>query len=244
MLPIIAMFISLLSGVIGISCGIIIAYVIANRGNRFEGILSGFTGGLMLSIIYIDVLPEAFLHSGLWTTMIGVLLGIIFVFVSENIIDTRMNSYNVSALESSYLKTALLISIALAFHNIPEGIAIGALLSNYFSKGIKFGIVITIHNIPEGLMIAIPLKKIGISFKKVILISLGISFFMGLGGYLGYILSSVSSVFMSISLGLAGGIMLYITCGEILLKCTEKWKGRTVIVGVIIGALLGIVISY
>ncbi|MFP4697460.1 MAG: ZIP family metal transporter [Eubacteriales bacterium] len=197
----------------------------------------------MLSIIYIDILPEAFNHSGLWITLSGIMIGILFLILAEAIIQKRLPQKQ-ETLEASYFKTALLISIALAFHNIPEGIAIGSLISKSMTKGLKFGIVITLHNIPEGLMIAMPFKKTGVSSKKIFFISLIISLFMGIGGYLGCWLSSVSDTFMAMSLGIAGGIMLYITCGEILLKSSEKWKGRTVIISVIIGVLMGIIITY
>ena len=241
MFGLIAFSISLISGLIGITIGVVSAYSISNRGKRFEGAISGFTGGLMMSIVYIDILPEAFDHSGLWVTIIGLLLGIIFITYVDNKIDSKINKERKT---SNYIKTALLITIGLALHNIPEGIAIGSLLSYSMVKGLKFGILITIHNIPEGLMIAVPLKKTGASLKKVIFISFAISFFMGFGGYIGYVLSSISSDFIAISLGIAGGIMLYITCSEILMKCSDKWKGRSVILSVVVGILVGIVISY
>lgn len=243
-MAIISFIISLLSGVIGITLGVIFAYIIANRGRRFEAALSGFTGGLMLSIIYIDVLPEAFNHAGLWLSLLGIFIGVIILLWIEGIIDKKLTKNHTKQLKNSYLKTAMLISIALAFHNIPEGIAIGSLLSYSLHKGLKFGMIITIHNIPEGMMIAIPMKKSDISIIKNIFISFAISLFMGIGGFIGCILSSVSNVFMAISLGVAAGIMLYITCSEILIKCSNKWKGRSVIISLIIGTLIGIIISY
>jgi ZIP family zinc transporter len=233
-----------LSGVLGLTIGALTAYGIANRGNRFEGMLSGFTGGLMLSIIYIDVLPEAFGRAGLWVPLLGVIGGIVTVVIAEEIIQSKIPNRKKESLEVGYLRTALIIAIALAFHNIPEGIAIGSLISDAVRKGLKFGIVITIHNIPEGMLIAIPFKKTGVSTRKMVFICFVISLFMGIGGYLGFVFSSASEIFMSVSLGVAAGIMLFITCGEILLKSSEKWKGRSVIASLVLGLILGIIISY
>ncbi|TCK92404.1 ZIP family zinc transporter [Natranaerovirga hydrolytica] len=239
-----ALIIGFFSGLIGLTIGTTTAYSVTNRGNRCESMITGFTGGLMLSIIYIDILPEAFSQSGLKTTLIGMLIGIFFLQIVEYVVNLKLTRKVKNKLELGYKKTAFMIAIALALHNIPEGLAIGSLVSDNIYKGLKFGLVITMHNIPEGFIIASPFKKSNVPLRKIIYLSLGISFFMGISGYFGYILSSASKVFMSISLGMAGGIMLYVTCGEILMKSLEKWKGKSVILSVILGIIIGIIISY
>jgi len=54
-------------------------------------------------------------------------------------------------------KTGLLVALALAIHNFPEGLItfVGALTDP--SVGIALCVAITIHNIPEGLCVAIPI---------------------------------------------------------------------------------------
>lgn len=54
-------------------------------------------------------------------------------------------------------KTGLLVALALAIHNLPEGLItfVGALTDP--SVGIALCVAITIHNIPEGLCVAIPI---------------------------------------------------------------------------------------
>ncbi|TCT14325.1 ZIP family zinc transporter [Natranaerovirga pectinivora] len=243
-MAIIALVIGLFSGLIGLTIGVISAYSVSNRGSRFEGILTGFTGGLMLSIIYIDILPEAFSKSGLWVTFSGIVLGMLLFLLVEAVVHKKLVNKKMGSVEKGYKKTAYMIAIALAFHNIPEGIAVGSLISDSVIKGLKFGIVITMHNIPEGFIIAMPFKKSGVTLPKIMILSVVISLFMGIGGYFGFLFSSSSDVFMAMSLGIAGGIMLYVTCGEILMKSSEKWKGRSVVVSVILGVLVGILISY
>ncbi len=68
----------------------------------------------------------------------------------------------------------LIQTIAVIFHNIPEGIAVGALLSSFVSSGnsenlrnaFSASLGISIQNIPEGSIISVPAYKQGNSKIK------------------------------------------------------------------------------
>lgn len=234
--------VSLCTGVIGITIGVIITYTLSNRSKRFEGALFGFTAGLMLSIVSFEMLPKAFELGSLNIGLVGIGLGIIFVIIIEHFIDNSIYlnvNYN-----NIYINSAILLSIAFSVHNIPEGIAIGSLLTYSISDGLWFALAITIHNIPEGIIIALPLKKSKVSIFYVILISLIISIFMGLGGVLGFSISHISKIFIALSLSFSGGIMLYVTAGEIIVKSIGNWKGRSITLSILFGIVVGILLSY
>ncbi|MCT4543123.1 MAG: ZIP family metal transporter [Vallitalea sp.] len=230
------------TGLIGLSIGLLLTYRLSNKGEKFEGVMLAFTAGLMLSIVCFELLPKAFDIGGLYVGLIGIGIGILFVILLEDYIDKsdRINEN----IDTIYFNRAILISIAFMVHNIPEGIAIGSMISLSISEGLRFAFAILIHNIPEGMIIALPLIKSRVKLPYIILIIFTISLSMGLGGIAGLSLSQISKECISLSLAVAGGIMLYITSGEIIVKSMNHWKGRSITLSIILGVILGIVLSY
>ena len=51
---------------------------------------------------------------------------------------------------NSLLKTGIIVSIGLAIHNFPEGLAIGSGFEASLKLGLSLAIAICLHDIPEG----------------------------------------------------------------------------------------------
>lgn len=234
--------ISLGTGIIGLTLGVLITYRLSNRGKRFEGIMLAFTAGLMLSIVCFELLPKAFEIGGLKVGLIGIGIGIAFILLLENYLDN--SNYLKINYSNIYIKSAILLSVAFSIHNIPEGIAIGSMLGISASEGLRFAFAILVHNIPEGMIIALPLKKSKVRVIYSIIIVCIISISMGIGAIVGLSLSHISDVYISLSLAIAGGIMLYVTTGEIIVKSMNQWKGRSITLSIIVGIILGVLLSY
>ncbi|GKX31115.1 ZIP family metal transporter [Vallitalea longa] len=234
--------ISFMTGLVGLSLGVIIIYRASNRGRRFEGVMLAFTAGLMLSIVCFELLPKAFETGGLYLGLIGIFIGIIFVLLLEDFLNK--NKKLKKDTDNRYIKSAILLSIAFMIHNIPEGIAIGSIMGISSSEGLRFAFAILVHNIPEGMIIALPLIKSKVKLLYILLIVSVVSLSMGIGAVIGLTLSHVSQKSISLSLGIAGGIMLYVTTGEIIVKSMVKWKGRSITISIILGILLGVLLSY
>ncbi|WP_273319554.1 ZIP family metal transporter [Vallitalea guaymasensis] len=234
--------VSSLTGLIGLSLGVIMTYRISDRGKRFEGVMLAFTAGLMLAIVSFELLPKAFEIGGLKIGLIGIGIGIMFVIVLEDYLDKSKKIQKDT--DNRYIKSAILLSIAFMIHNIPEGIAIGSMIGISDSEGLRFAFAILVHNIPEGMIIAMPLIKSKVRMVYILLIVSFISLSMGIGAIIGLTLSQVSPECISISLGIAGGIMLYVTTGEIIVKSMNQWKGRSITISIILGMILGVLLSH
>ena len=61
----------------------------------------------------------------------------------------RLNIENKS--KNNLLKTGIIVSIGLAIHNFPEGLAIGSGFEASLKLGISLAIAICFHDIPEGI---------------------------------------------------------------------------------------------
>ncbi|MDI3481503.1 MAG: zinc transporter, family [Tepidanaerobacteraceae bacterium] len=192
--------------------GLYVLFMKDVRMRRMNAIL-GFSGGIMLVAVFLELLPEAVMISGLIYTLIGIILGVMFLTASEDLIEfTRF----CCASEKNFCKAGSLLFLAIASHNFPEGMAIGSGYVASSGVGFLLATAIAVHNIPEGLAVAAAFKMSGMSSAKAFLWAALAGIPMGFGTLLGQAVGGVSPILITVSLGFAAGAMLYTTCAEIL----------------------------
>jgi len=109
-------------GVIGTGFGGLLSLLWKNPGSKFMSIILGFSGGLMLSVVTFDLLPEAFEIGGIPLSILGIIFGIIVT----TLIDEMLPDFdNMAKGRGKYFKMGILLALGLALHNFPEGLAIG-----------------------------------------------------------------------------------------------------------------------
>ena len=136
-------------------------------------------------------------------------------------------------------KTGILMMLAIAVHNLPEGLVIGS--SELKSRGLLMALLIGLHNIPEGIAVAAPLIAGGMKKWKAILITASTGIPTLIGAVIGYYIGLASATFVAVSLGIAAGAMLAVIFAEMLpesLKLNEsKAPGFAAVISVVIGAV-------
>ncbi len=65
-------------------------------------------------------------------------------------VQNKFNNKSKGKYSNSLLKTGIIVSIGLALHNFPEGLAIGSGFGASLSLGYSLAIAICLHDIPEG----------------------------------------------------------------------------------------------
>ncbi|MDE5654353.1 MAG: ZIP family metal transporter [Clostridia bacterium] len=154
---------------------------------------------------------------------------------------------------SNLFIAGLVMMVAIALHNLPEGMVIGAsyamekdLTANLFSStGFIMAIVIGLHNVPEGMAVSVPLISGGMGKFKAILLTALSGLPTVLGALLGYALGGINAIMLVLSLGFASGAMLYVVFGELLLESILMWKSKLPALSVFIGVLVGfLLVSY
>lgn len=236
--------IGFISGMVGTGIGGAIVFFLKNPGKKFMGILLGFTGGIMLAVVCFDLMPHAFEIGGMLIGFAGILFGVAAVFLADIIMPEVPEIRSVSAgLDSTLIKSGILLGIGIALHNFPEGLAIGSGFAAGNSMGLSIAIVMGLHDMPEGIAMAVPLRIGGYNRLKIVLYTIVAGIPTGIGALIGALLGDISPIFVSLCLGFAGGAMLYITCGELIPKTQTLYRGRIPTIGMLAGILIGLYIT-
>ncbi|MCL2521889.1 MAG: ZIP family metal transporter [Erysipelotrichales bacterium] len=256
--------ISVIAGVVGMGLGGIICSFLKKGSDASASIMLAFAGGLMISIVFFDLLPEAVEYSNNVVATISIVGGMALIFflnlivdrITENLLEKKTNKTHVSLEElthgellieaesgkskkTTFFKAAFLMIVAIALHNFPEGMAIGSVSANEITSGIMLAVVIGLHTIPEGMAVAAPLISGGMRKTKVILITFLAGTPLVFGAALGFFLGGISDYVLAICLAGAGGAMLYVVFGEIIPQSLLLRKGKLPAVVTLIGIIVG-----
>ena len=203
-------------GTFGTTLGGIIGIVIKKNSNKFLSFILSFASGLMMSIICFDLIPEALGISDLTHIILGIICGIITMIFCDLLVEKKFsNKEKFANNKNSLLKTGIIVSIGLAIHNFPEGLAIGSGFEASIKLGLGLAIAICLHDIPEGISMAVPMKNGGMKVSKVIFYVVLSGITTGIGAFFGAIVGSISETVIAICLSFAAGCMLYIVSRRI-----------------------------
>ena len=117
--------------------------------------------------------------------------------------------------ENQSVSKVLLFIMAIAIHNLPEGIAAGVSFGTEDTNAALFiAGGIALQNIPEGMVIIGPMLSVGISPKRTFLLAACTGVIEVIGTLIGYFAVSIASAILPFALAFAGGTMLYVISDE------------------------------
>ncbi len=182
-----------------------------NPSERFIAITLLLVAGAMLTVSALQLIPSA-LDSGLKVMQVLLATCLGFALV------VTLSSVKFDKDASKVKNPALLITIALSLHNLPEGAApIGATLVD-IQTGLTTSLVLALHNIPEGIAISVTALLAGYSRKIALLLTLAATLAEALGALVVYMSGSLLLDDRSIGLLLSSvaGIMIAICAKELI----------------------------
>lgn len=249
--------ITAVAGIAGTGAGGIAGVILGRDSQKTISLLLSFAGGVMLAVVCFSLLPEAMECAPDTLVFSGVLLGFFTVYLLNSFIDKteklKNNVSNTAKSGSAYQKQSLYIgglimASAIALHNLPEGMVIGAAYAKSavtdahgFSE-LAVAAAIGLHNIPEGMAIAVPMLAGGSKKGKAVFITALSGAPTVIGAIIGYLLGTLSDLWLALSLSFASGAMLYVVFGELLPDSVEVWKSKATAVSAVLGLLVGILI--
>lgn len=224
--------VSLLGTLLGSAVGLLFK----KPTKRLMSIMIGLSGGLMLSIVVFDLLPEALLKTSFINVLGSAILGIIIIFFGDNIL--KGNNSNI---KDASRQMALLTAIGLMIHNFPEGIIMGCSFAAGKSLGLKMCILISVHDIPEGLAVTAPMVVSGMDELKTFLYTAVTALPTALGVMIGIFVGNISQRILGLSLGLASGIMIYVVFFSMIPEAIKLKDGLESRFGILSGVIIGFI---
>ena len=238
--------------------GAVLTAIFGTKTDKMTSIFLSFAGGVMLSIVFLELIPEAIELSNMLLTIIGLIAGVAMVFVLNNVIDRISNknsgkeihesfaeffhSSDVIARKRSMLRSGIIMLVAIGLHNVPEGLAMGAAGQYDAALGYTVALIIALHNIPEGMAVAVPLNVGGVSKVKSIIITALVGATTIIGAVAGVLIGGISEVAVGISFAIASGAMLYVVLAEILPQSIMMSKNRLPTVFTLVGIIVGMLV--
>jgi len=227
--------------------------VLLSRGlsERVQDTLFGFGAGVMLAASAFSlVLPglqaarsSGVLGGGPWAagSVVGasILAGAIALLLLDRLLPHEHFIKGREGAAARKLRRTWLFVIAIALHNLPEGLAIGVGYAG--SDGVRANALamgIAIQDIPEGLVVATALLAAG--YRRAFAVGLGMA--SGLvepvGAVAGAAIVSGSAALLPWGLGFAAGAMLFVISHEIIPESHRKGHEAFATAGLIVGFVL------
>ena len=240
--------VTLAAGVGGTGLGGLFGILLGKKSAKTVSGLLSFAAGVMLAVVCLDLVPSAMEKSRIFLVLSGTALGFLLVFLLN---DLTLRSHITASGGADISGRRLFIggvvtAVAVALHNFPEGMVIGASFVR-FGADYRFTIgetavaaVIGLHNIPEGMAMAVPLASGGMRKSAAAAITALAGAPTVLGALAGFFLGTLSPLWLSLSLSLASGAMLYVVFGELLPEAYSLESSTVTVFCALAGILTGI----
>jgi len=231
--------------------GSLLGFIFKKISHKFSDWVLSFAAGVMLCAAIIGLIMPSLEYDGpapLLITVLGIICGALFLNVLDKLVPHLHRLAGVETEQhpqsAAKLNKVLLFVMAIAIHNLPEGIAAGVGFgSGNDAHALTIAAGIALQNIPEGMVIIGPMLAAGMSPGRTFACAFATGIIEVLGTLLGYFAVSVSATILPFALAFAGGTMLYVISDEMIPE-THHGETRGVTYALLVGFCLMLAMSY
>ena len=125
------------------------------------GLMLGASIGLIIEGALLDNVDSPIIK-----LVFGMILGLVLVVIAQNLLSHQDDDFHIGKVEGADAISMLLIVGVMTAHSFAEGIGVGVSWGDGTSFGSLISVAIAIHNIPEGLAISLVLIPRGTSVLR------------------------------------------------------------------------------
>jgi ZIP family zinc transporter len=202
---------------------------------RWLGASNAIAAGLMLAASF-GLLYEG-VRYGLMRTLAGALTGLAFIVLVRKLLQRDESPAVFAQMSTMDARKALLIVGVMTMHSFTEGVGVGVSFGGGIELGLFITLAIAVHNIPEGLAISLVLVPRGLSWSRAALWSVFSSLPQPLMAVPAFVFVETFRTFLPFGLGFASGAMIWMVFSELVPDALEEASGNLVAVIVTLSVL-------
>ena len=202
---------------------------------RVQRVLTGFAAGVMVAASIWSLIVPAIEQSesmgklAFLPAFLGVWAGFGFLLLLDQLVPhLHLNSTKPEGSKSGLGKSAMLV-LAVALHNLPEGMAVGVVVAGQVAGNtsistaavLSLAMGIALQNLPEGAIISMPLKSAGMSRGKSFWYGVLSGVIEPIGAVLTILMAAWIAPVLPFLLAFAAGAMLYVVVEELIPEMSE-----------------------
>ncbi len=235
--------------------GAVLGFIFKKISHRAGDIILSFAAGVMLAAAVLGLVIPSVEYGGggargLLIAVVGIFLGALTVNAFDKLVPhlhklTGVDNENGEVgQKSGKADKVLLFVLAIAIHNLPEGIAAGVGFgTGNVADGILIAVGIALQNIPEGIAIIAPMLSAGIKPRRTFLIAAATGAVEVVGTLFGYLAVTLAQAILPFGLAFAGGTMLYIISDEMIPETHAHGSERGATYALLIGFCLMLIMD-
>ena len=234
--------------------GALLGFIFKNVTHKFSDIVLSFAAGVMLAAAVFGLIEPSVSYGesayglgwALVITVIGIFVGALCLNLTDKLVPHMHGLMGAETEEhaNTNLDKILLFVMAIAIHNLPEGIAAGVGFgSDNTAQAMIIAGGIALQNIPEGMVIIGPMLAAGVSKKRTFLCALATGLVEVVGTLIGYFAVSLAQVILPFALAFAGGTMLYVISDEMIPETHAHGEQRGATYALLVGFCLMLVMD-
>ena len=221
---------------LGTTLGAAFVFFLKGKMNRtLQRSLTGFASGVMVAAsVWSLIIPamEQSEHMGKLSFLpafAGVWGGFLFLLLLDHVIPhLHLGSECPEGASCGLGKSAMMV-MAVALHNLPEGMAVGVVAAGWISgnesisyaAALALALGIALQNLPEGAIISMPLKSNGMKRGKAFGYGVLSGVIEPIGALLTILMADLLVPVLPYLLSFSAGAMLYVVVEELIPEMSE-----------------------
>ncbi|MDR7857480.1 zinc transporter ZupT [Tissierella sp.] len=247
-----------LTTIVGLSMGLgsLVSFFVKETNKRFLSLSLSFSAGIMIYVSFMAILPEGMEliesyygeHNNI-IALCGFFGGMLITAIVEKLVhkfgghyhghdhDHHDHHHHDNEEGEHLSKLGLMSAVAIAIHNLPEGLAIFTAGLKDITVAIPIAAAVILHNIPLSIAISVPIFYSTGSKKKAFIYSSLVGLCQPLGAILGYLILSrfFNDLVFGILFSIVAGIMIFVSLDELLPSSQKHEDHHISVYGAIAG---------
>jgi zinc transporter, ZIP family len=199
------------------------------------GASNAVAAGLMLAASF-GLIYEGVNH-GLFRTLAGALLGLGFIVTARRVLRQDEHPAVFAGMGGLDARKALLIVGVMTVHSFTEGVGIGVSFGGGEALGLFISLALAVHNVPEGLAISLVLVPRGVGWVRAAWWSVFSSLPQPLMAVPAFLFVELFRPLLPQGLGFAAGAMIWMVFSELVPDAFEETSSKLVAVVVTVSVL-------